>query len=287
MATLPGVIVSVESGDKSLSFLQPGKVMMGEIIDIYDPDERDSEEKKVDTIISEDSNDEGDVTLAGGILTPSIIQSIQSSLNNTNSTLSGQQILLQKQHELQTLHTQQTQKLIIKQQKDWNWFHSNHLNKERLIQLQNIHSKESMELYSRQQREQCELIHVIFKYYMPKSMKKKKVKVEDCMTQTDPVDLPQVDLANTNRPSAESASTDQAAIPPVGTCILSLRFMSTSCVHFQSGPLLIDFSFHPRYIMHTSNPPLSLHSNFIIYRSYRCCHPRTTTTSNGRVSNTR
>jgi len=29
MATLPGVIVSVESGDKSLSFLQPGKVMMG------------------------------------------------------------------------------------------------------------------------------------------------------------------------------------------------------------------------------------------------------------------
>ena len=63
--------------------------------------------KKVDTIISGDSHGEGDVTLAGGILTPSIIQSIQSSssLNNTNSTLSGQQILLQKQHELQTLNT--------------------------------------------------------------------------------------------------------------------------------------------------------------------------------------
>ena len=46
MATLPGVIVSVESGDKSLSFLQPGKVMMGEIIDIYDPEERDSDEEE-------------------------------------------------------------------------------------------------------------------------------------------------------------------------------------------------------------------------------------------------
>ena len=223
MATLPGVIVSVESGDKSLSFLQPGKVMMGEIIDIYDPEERDSEEKKVDTIISEDSNNgEGDVTLAGGILTPSIIQFIQqSSLNNTNnSTLSGQQILLQKQHELQTQHTNQTQKLIIKQQKDWNWFHKHHLNKDRLVQLQNIHSKESMELYNRQQREQCELIHVIFKYYLPskESKVKKKIKVEDCMTQTDPVDLPQGDPSAT-RPSAESASTDQAAIPPVGTCI--------------------------------------------------------------------
>lgn len=219
MATLPGVIVSVESGDKSLSFLQPGKVMMGEIIDIYDPEERDSEEKKVDTIM-DDSNDEGDVTLAGGILTPSIIQFIQqSSLNNTNSTLSGQQILLQKQHELQTLHTSQTQKLLIKQQKDWNWFHSNHLNKDRLIQLQNIHSKESMELYTKQQKEQCELIHVIFKYYLPKSMKKEKVKVEDGMTQTDPVDLPKVEVPSANRPSAESASTDQVAIPPVGTCI--------------------------------------------------------------------
>ena len=222
MATLPGVIVSVESGDKSLSFLQPGKVMMGEIIDIYDPEERDSEEKKVDTIM-DDSNDEGDVTLAGGILTPSIIQFIQqSSLNNTNSTLSGQQILLQKQHELQTQHTNQTQKLLIKQQKDWNWFHKHHLNKDRLVQLQNIHTKESMELHTKQQREQCELIHVIFKYYMPKSKKENKKKVEDCMTQTDPVDLPKVDPATADRPSAESASTDQAAIPPVGKCIALL-----------------------------------------------------------------
>jgi len=223
MATLPGVIVSVESGDKSLSFLQPGKVMMGEIIDIYDPDERDDKEKMVDTIMDSYNSGEGDVTLAGGILTPSIIQSIQSSTSNsTNSTLSGQQILLQKQHELQTQHIQQSQKLLIKQQKDWNWFHSNHLNKDRLVQLQNIHTKESMGLYNRQQREQCELIHVIFKYYMPSKDKKgKKVKVEDCMTQTDPVDNLEPSAATT-RPSAESASTDQAAIPPIGKCFVVL-----------------------------------------------------------------
>jgi len=179
------------------------------------------------------NNGEGDFSLAGGILTPSIIQSIQSSTTNTNSTLSGQQILLQKQHELQTLHTQQTQKLIIKQQKDWKWFHEHHLNKDRLVQLQNIHSNESMELYTRQQREQCELIHVIFKYYLPSNKKEKReVKVEDCMTQTDPINLPQVDPASTNRPSVESASTDQAAIPPVGTCILSLWFMSISFALF-------------------------------------------------------
>ena len=43
-ATLHGVIVSVESGDKTLSFLQPGKIMMGEILEIYDPEEERKEE---------------------------------------------------------------------------------------------------------------------------------------------------------------------------------------------------------------------------------------------------
>jgi len=49
-----------------------------------------------------------------------------------------------------------------KQRKDWEWFHEHGLGEDRLVQLEGMHQSESMELQCRQQREQGELMSLVF-----------------------------------------------------------------------------------------------------------------------------
>ena len=92
---------------------------------------------------------------AGGLLTHTIMGEVQDS---NNTITDKQSILLQKQRQLQTMHSNQHQKLLHKQKKDWEWFHANYLGENRLEELQTIHQKETMELLIRHQREQDEMI---------------------------------------------------------------------------------------------------------------------------------
>lgn len=70
-------------------------------------------------------------------------------------------MLLQKQRELQTLHAQQSQKLLHKQRKDRKWFHEQNLNEKKLAELETLHHRELTDLQIRQQREQLEMVDLV------------------------------------------------------------------------------------------------------------------------------
>jgi len=158
-ATLSGVVV--DGGD----ILKPGKMLMGEIIEIIDPDE--TKEDAVDR----DHYEEYSHGSAGGLLTRSFIETVRrdaasaieeaSSLSTTVAARNHKEDLLQKQRQLQTLHAQQNQRLIRKHTKDRQWFHSQQLNEERLVELETLHQKEVMEMQTRHQREQNDIVELI------------------------------------------------------------------------------------------------------------------------------
>ena len=170
--TLSGVIVE---GD--LSIFGEGKTLMGEIIEIIDPNEQKEE----------DPDDDG-ANEAGGLLTGSFIEGMQLQPEEDDIDASQQQskeLLLQKQRQLQSIHAQEHQKLMRKQQKDWVWFHSKNLSEKRLFELEGIHQKETLDMQSRQQREQQQLVNFIFDCMsMSKHEPRKKKETMEMSTQT-------------------------------------------------------------------------------------------------------
>ena len=172
---LNGIVVEVtdDRGNiiPSSSFhLQPGKELMGEIVEIIDLDEMDSSGGEVGDRVPQPGPSAITVAsataTAGGVLTPSFLELAlrltQEAEDDSFPDIS--QLLLQKQCQLQSLHAQQYQLLLHKQKKDWLWFNQQHLGEKRLLELEAIHQRESMELQSRQQKEQNEMLDfVIFK----------------------------------------------------------------------------------------------------------------------------
>ncbi|KAL7533810.1 hypothetical protein ACHAXR_006578 [Thalassiosira sp. AJA248-18] len=150
-----------------IPFLQPGRTLMGEIIEIVDPEEEEEEK---------DCGDDGynSNNTAGGLLTRSFIDATIQQHTTTTITIIDNAVidnaahskeqLLQKQRQLQAMHSQQNQRLLHKQQKDWIWFHSHHpnLSEGRLLELERLHQGEVIQMQLRQQREQCELMDVVF-----------------------------------------------------------------------------------------------------------------------------
>ena len=172
---LNGIIIEVEDARgnviPSSSFhLQPGEELMGEVIEIIDLDEVESSGKagmdRVRQVRSSAKTVASATATAGGGLTPFFLESamrlMQEAEDDSYSDIS--QLLLQKQRQLQSLHAQEYQCLLHKQKKDWLWFYQQHLGEKRLLELEEIHQRESMELQSRQQKEQNEMLDfAIFK----------------------------------------------------------------------------------------------------------------------------
>ena len=166
--TLHGIIVEVEDARgnviPSSSFhLQPGEELMGEVIEIIDLDEVESSGKagmdRVRQVRSSAKTVASATATAGGGLTlfflEAAIRLMQEAEDDSYSDIS--QLLLQKQRQLQSLHAQEYQRLLHKQKKDWLWFNQQHLGEKRLLELEAIHQRESMELQSCQQKEQNEM----------------------------------------------------------------------------------------------------------------------------------
>ncbi len=141
--------------DNLVSYLPHGKVFLGEIIDI------------VKEVPSEERKDFGDHSHSG-------LQSATSqgpnAISNEARGWSTEQIL-QSHRQMQSVHATQYQRLLHKHMNDWRWFHAQNLSVERLLEMQHIHQRESMELQSRQQREQSNLLDFILFNWVPMNFK--------------------------------------------------------------------------------------------------------------------
>ena len=208
--TLNGVIVGVEDGDgrmmssKSLLHLlgRPGGELIGEVIDIADPEENEMKSSSSSSSLVEEEermremrrrHEERRMRMRldaseGGMLSPSFVEDAMRRTTTTTMREAKEEeddeedgdghhhdtfaviskTLLRRQRQLQSAHAQEYQRLLHKQERDWLWFHLHRLGEDRLSELLDIHQKEDVELHSLHQSEQREMLDfAIFKCMLP------------------------------------------------------------------------------------------------------------------------
>ena len=140
--------------DNLVSYLQ-GKIFPGEIIDI------------IKEVPSEERKDFGKHSQ------PALQSATSQGPNAISDEARGwsTEQILQSHRQMQSLHATQYQRLLHKHMNDWRWFHAQNLSVERLLEMQHIHQRESMELQSRQQREQSNLLDFILFNWVPMNFK--------------------------------------------------------------------------------------------------------------------
>jgi hypothetical protein len=240
---LDGIIVGVEDDDgrmmPSTSLLhlsrQSGGTLIGEVIDILDNPEAENEMKSSSSSSSslermEQRWEERRIRMRldaseGGLLSSSFVEDAMRYATTTmregkvgkddvgddhyDAFVVISKTLQRRQRQLQSAYAQEYRHLLYKQEKDWLWFHEHRLGEDRLIELLDIHQRESLEMHSLHQTEQREMLDfVMFKCMLPLTKtptdhgrEQAQARIEKRpsttpTTQTNEPTLPTADLAN-------------------------------------------------------------------------------------------